>query len=305
MSAVWAWTLSGLAVAVIAPPLLAALVRRGVDARIILLTWATLLTATVVSIGLPALGEVVHRCWLVLHDGAPDSTDAVGGLLSATILLAAAVRALWALRCSRAARHALHDRHLGLARILDGVVPDHGVLWLPVAAPLAYSVAGHPPLVVASTGLRAMLDTDAVAGVLAHERAHLARGHHLLVAVAEAAAAGFWWLPLMRMSPALVRTLVEIDADVCAAQVHGRHVLARALKALPSAAVSVPGQALGIAGDRTGLRLARLTAQTSHRNAWKRAGSALAAAAAVLLTVASGVTVVGVTTLMSCANSQR
>lgn len=42
-----------------------------------------------------------------------------------------------------------------------------GVLWLPVADTLTYTVAGRPPLLVASTGLRTVLEVDALAGVLA------------------------------------------------------------------------------------------------------------------------------------------
>lgn len=301
MSAAWAWLVAGLVLAVAAPKLLNSLVRRGVDAQIVLLTWAALVSATVVSIALPAVGEVMHRCWMVLHEGRPDRADAAGAALSVILLFAAAVRAGWALRRSGAARRELHERHLGLARILSGAHPDHAVLWLPIADPVAYSVAGHPPLVVVSTGLRDVLDTDALVSVLAHERAHLARGHHRLVTVAEAAAAGFWWLPLMRTSPALVRTLVELDADACAAQVHGPRGLTRALQALQP--TSVPRPALGVAGDSTGLRLTRLAALPPRRALNVGAAPTLVASlAAALLPVVSIATVAVVTALASCVS---
>lgn len=303
MSAPWAWLVAALVLAVAAPTLLDALVRRGVNAQIVLLTWAALLSATVMSIALPALGEVMHRCWMVLHEGRPDRTDAAGAALSVTVLFVAATRAASASRRSGTDRRDLHERHLGLARILFGTAHDHAVLWLPVADPIAYSVAGHPPLVVASTGLRDVLDTDALASVLAHERAHLARGHHRLVTVADAVAAGFWWLPLMRTSPALVRTLVELDADAdaCAAQVHGPRGLTRALQTLQP--TSVPGPALGVAGDSTGLRLTRLAAPPPRRGVHVGAAPTLVASlAAVLLAVVSIATVVVVTALASCAS---
>ena len=301
MSAAWAWLVAALVLAVSAPKVLDALVRRGVDAQIVLLTWAALVWATVVSIALPTLGEVMHRCWMVLHEGRPDRTDAIGAVLSVTVLFVAAARAASTLRRSGAARRELHERHLGLARILFGAHPHHAVLWLPVADPIAYSVAGHPPLVIASTGLRDVLDTDALASVLAHERAHLARGHHRLVTVAEAVAAGFWWLPLMRTSPALVRTLVELDADACAARVHGPRGLTRALQTLQP--TSVPRPALGVAGDCTGLRLTRLAASPPRRGVHVGAAPTLVASlAAVLLAVVSIATVVVVTALASCAS---
>lgn len=59
--------------------------------------------------------------------------------------------------------------------------------------------------------------------------------------VAEAAAAGLWWLPLIRTSPALVRVLVGLDADACAAQAHSPHGLARALQTLQPTPVPGPG----------------------------------------------------------------
>ncbi|KDE97136.1 peptidase M48 [Mycolicibacterium aromaticivorans JS19b1 = JCM 16368] len=292
----WVWLVTGLALGGVSPALLRVLVRRGIHPHILLLAWLTLLSATVVQIALPGLGDVMHRCWLVLHNGQPDRLDGIGGALSAAMLLTAFVRAGWALRRSAAARRALRDRHLGLARILGGARRDQGVLWLPVAEPVAYSVPGHPPLVVASTGLRAVLDADALAGVLAHERAHLARRHHMLVAAADAAAAGFWWLPLMRASPALVRTLVELDADAHAARLHGAGGLRRALQTLRPAPVAAP--ALGITSECTELRLARLAAQAPGDTV-----SAMAALGVVasLLSAVSITVLLAVTVLASCA----
>jgi Zn-dependent protease with chaperone function len=130
------------------------------------------------------------------------------------------------------------------------------VLWLPLDVPTAYSVSGRPPLVVASMALRHCLDADALAGVLAHERAHIARRHHTLVGAAEAVAAGLPWLPLMRRSPALVRTLVEFDADDHAARALGPEGLQRALQTLRP--LHPPAPMLAITGDAVDMRMSRL-----------------------------------------------
>jgi hypothetical protein len=99
----------------------------------------------------------------------------------------------------RFAQHqrALHRRHLDLLRILAHDSNErYPTLWLDLPDPVAYSVAGHPSLVVASNGLRARLSGEAVAAVLAHEKAHLRGRHHLLVGLAEAVARALPWLPL-------------------------------------------------------------------------------------------------------------
>jgi Zn-dependent protease with chaperone function len=191
----------------------------------------------------------------------------------------------------------LHDIHVELAWLLTGRTPRPGaVLWLPASEPLAYSLAGNPALVVMSTGLQQCLDSAAVRAVEAHERAHVRRRHHLLIAVAQAAAAGLGWLPLMRQSPSLVRTLVELDADAHAARSHGNLGLRRALQTLQSA--SAPTPALGIASECTQLRLARLA--SSRPSAGRLAGSSAAWGAALVLGMTTLLTFAALTGLASC-----
>ncbi|WP_333893203.1 M56 family metallopeptidase [Mycolicibacterium gadium] len=258
---VW-WTVGGIAIGVLAPPILRALMRRGTDAAVLLVVWGVLVCLTLSAVALPALAELLHRCWLALHAGAPGPLDTVAGALSAVALIVAVIRGGW--RVGRTSRHRrrLHDKHAELAWLLTGSGPRSGtVLWLPATEPLAYSLAGDPPLVVMSTGLRQCLDGVSVNAVAAHEHAHVRRRHHLLITVAQAAAAGLGWLPLMRHSPSLVRTLVELDADALAAHTHGHHGLRRALQTLQTA--PAPAAALGIVGDCTQLRLARLDGRSS------------------------------------------
>jgi len=82
----------GIVLAIVAPRLLTTLVRRGVGAQIVLLTWAGLLCASVASIAVPAVSEMMHRCWLLLHDGRSGPTDVVVGVLSAAALLASTLK---------------------------------------------------------------------------------------------------------------------------------------------------------------------------------------------------------------------
>lgn len=294
---VW-WTIGGIAVGVLVSPVLRALTRRGTDAAVLLALWGVLVCVTLTAVALPALSELLHRCWLALHTGPPGGVDTVAGILSAAALTVAALRGGWQLNRTGRHRRRLYDKHVELAWLLTGRTPRTGtVLWLPSTEPLAYSVAGDPPLVVMSTELRQCLDPDAVLAVEAHERAHVRRHHHLLIGVAQAVAAGLGWLPLMRHSPSLVRTLVELDADAHAARAHGHHGLHRALQTLQG--VAAPAPALGIAGDCTQLRLARLTGRQSS-GPGRFAGSTAACGAALAMGMTTLLTFVALTGLASC-----
>lgn len=297
MTALMWWTIGGIAVGVFTPPILRALTRRGTDAAVLLTVWAALVCITLAAVALPGLAELLHRCWLALHAGPPGRVDTVAGIFSAAAVGVAALRGGWQLRRTGRQRRRLHDKHVELGWLLTGRTPRPGaVLWLPASEPLAYSLAGNPALVVMSTGLQQCLDSAAVRAVEAHERAHVRRRHHLLIAVAQAAAAGLGWLPLMRQSPSLVRTLVELDADAHAARSHGNLGLRRALQTLQNA--SAPTPALGIASECTQLRLARLAGGRPSGD--RLAESSAACGAALVLGMTTLITFAALTGLASC-----
>ncbi len=284
MTGIMWWSVLGLAMATLSPSALRWMARRGADAGVLLLAWAVSVCLTVFAVALPGLAELIHRCWLALHAGPPGGLDTSVGVISGGLVAFAAVKGGWRLATIGRCRQRLHARHAELAWVLHSRAPRaDGVLWLPTSEWHAYSLAGDPPLVVLSTGVRECLDEAAIRAVVAHERAHLQRRHHLLIAVAYAVAAGLWWLPLTRQSPSLVRTLVELDADAHAARVYGHRPLRRALLLLRDA--SSPAAALGIAGDCVRLRLARLSGPPSPCTA--RFAASAAHSTAVLLAVTS------------------
>jgi Zn-dependent protease with chaperone function len=291
------WVLSAVATSVGSPRILSTMTRRGVSAGIGLALWAVLVCATLLILGAPVLAEAMSRCADLLGAGEHARPDAVAAVLSGAILSIAAVRATWRLRSAGLARRRVHRHHLGVGRILQGAHAAEGsVLWLPLDVPTAYSVSGRPPLVVASTALRACLDADALAGVLAHERAHIARRHHTLVGAAEAVAAGLPWLPLMRRSPALVRTLVEFDADDHAARALGPEGLQRALQTLRP--ILAPTPTLAITGDAVDMRLSRLVNYPTSTGPIANTLTSLTVVLLPVLTMAT--TSVLVTVIASC-----
>ncbi len=157
------------------------------------------------------------------------------GLLSGAAVVIAIIGGGWQIAGVTRHRRRVHARHTELAWLLTGgTAPQAGrVLWLPTSEPPhAYSLTGSPPLVVMSRGLRDCLDQAAVRAIRSHEDAHLQRRHHWFIAVAQALSAGIAWLPLTRQSPALVRMLIELDADAHAARIHGHRPLRRAIQTL-------------------------------------------------------------------------
>jgi beta-lactamase regulating signal transducer with metallopeptidase domain len=132
----------------------------------------------------------------------------------------------------------------------------------------------------------AELDDDQLAAVVAHERAHLAEHHHLLLLPFVAWEAALPVLPAAARAHASVRQLVEMRADDVALRLlpHGsRRTLAQAIVAVAGGAAGVvPAGALSVVGSAVGVRVLRLLEPPSPLPAAARWG-ALAAALLLLL----------------------
>ena len=119
-------------------------------------------------------------------------------------------------RCGRSLRRtSISTReHAEAARIVGRRAggPDAAFV-LDAARPAVYCVPGRPPTIVLTTGALAVLDPEQLAAVLAHERAHLAGRHHLLLAVTRSLAAVAPFVPLFARGAAEVARLAEMRAD--------------------------------------------------------------------------------------------
>ncbi|EGX58921.1 integral membrane protein [Streptomyces zinciresistens K42] len=132
-------------------------------------------------------------------------------------VLAACARALW--RHGRVRRRA----HRALAGL-----PATGVAVLPEAAPYAYALPGRQrDRVVVTTGLLEHLEPAERRALFAHERAHLAAGHHrFLLAVQLAARANPFLRPLRT---AVVYTAERWADEEAAQRVGSRRTVASAI----------------------------------------------------------------------------
>lgn len=124
--------------------------------------------------------------------------------------------------------------------------------------PVAYCLPGLRPRVVLSRGALDLLTEAEIAAVLAHERAHLAARHDLVVLPFVALDATFPRLPAVRTARSQVALLIEMLADDRAVRRHDRQVLARALFKVGSGRVPVGG--LGAGENGVLLRAQRLLA---------------------------------------------
>jgi Zn-dependent protease with chaperone function len=246
------------------------------------------------------MASAIHGCLEAVSHGTSPRTEELAGLLGVLTVAALVVRfvVLGVLAARRRAR--IGREHLSTLRIAarrDEASP--ATWWLDHAEPLAFSLAHGAGVIVATEGLARRLPAPEVRAVLAHERAHLRRRHHLLLTWVDALAKALPFLPLFRRAPAAVRELVELDADVSAVRTCGSEVVRRAL--LGVTGHGTPEGTLAMARDSVDLRLARLATGRAPSGRFRRslACGGAAAAAAALPVVTGSVLLLG-TVMVSC-----
>jgi len=224
------------------------------------------------------LSHLIGACVLRLRAtyATPGGATVAGlGLtLAGAVLARTAVTAATHLRAVR--RQAV--RQAQAARLVGHPDPDLGATLVDHTQLAAYCVAGPHPTVILTTAVLAALDPDQVDAVLAHERAHLARHHHRLLAIARIGRQVLPFLPLMRAADTQITRLVEMHADDAATAGRGTGPLAIALVVLAGAASPAPG--LAAAATDAVQRIQRLLRPAEPLSRVRR--QLLAAGAAVL-----------------------
>ncbi len=149
---------------------------------------------------------------------------------------------------------------------------------------VAYCLPGPAPRVVLSSGALAMLDPDELSAVLAHEHAHLAERHDLVVLPFAAWTAALPRLSGVRRARADVGTRVEMLADDRACTRCDRAALATALARVGGG--TAPVGALAAGAGPTLERVRRLLDPPRPAPAIRAAAYAAAAGLVVLPTLA-------------------
>jgi len=249
----------GLVVAWCLPALLTRLTAAGLSARLGLAAWLAAMVSVLASVlaaiqylvtatvaGWPQLAEAVCRsvaggaCTTVVYRSAAFELGVGLAAIAAALTLA-----VLAWRYGRSVQRAQRwtRAHAEAARITARPLPGDAALVLDAARPAAYCVPGRPAAIVLTSGALAVLDPGQLTAVLAHERAHLAGRHHLLIAGTRGLAAAFPGVPLFTQGPAEVARLAEMCADDAAARRSSRPALVTALLAMGTG-TAVPTAAL-------------------------------------------------------------
>jgi Zn-dependent protease with chaperone function len=268
--------------------------------RLAIALWLALAASAIASVVLAGLALLVPApkvshgiAWLLAicgmqlraryaHPGGP-ALAATGAGVAAAV----AARFAWCALSSLTATARAGRRHR--LRLLLASRPDArlGALVVEHGEPAAYCMPGARQPVVLTTAALRLLDDTQLAAVVAHERAHQAGRHHLLVSLAAVPAAAFPGVPAFRYARDEVARLAELAADDVAAARSPRLAVAEALLTLGSArAVPAPpaaAWALGAAGSTAAARVRRLIAAPNPLSRAARAAGALTVAALVAL----------------------
>ncbi|WP_427869157.1 M56 family metallopeptidase [Leucobacter luti] len=246
-----------------------------------------------------ALTEVCDRC---LSAASPFGQSAVSLGIPAFVPLALPLIGLAAilLGIARELAALARSRRAAALALASGATParilGHDVLVTPDPALSAYSLPGR---IVVSRGMIAALSTPELAAVLAHEAAHVAQRHHVMLALLNGATRYFRWVPLVGAVRGSVPHYLEIAADRAAGSATSTAALASALlrlgsagapafradaavalgAALDPAALAAAGSGAG-AGSGTGSGSGTARVRSLIGQPRPRASTALAAAAA-------------------------
>ena len=222
--------------------------------------------------------------------GAVAST--AGGLLA----VAVAGRLAWSMGLAIGTARRSRGRHDEVLSMVGRRGPVPGMVLLEDDRPVVYCVPVRRR-VVFTTGALRRLDRPELDAVLAHERAHLAGRHHLVIIFATAMRGAFPGIPFFAAAASQIGCLVEMAADDAAARRSHRLTLARALLTL--AAAQVPAGALG-AGDTAGAqRIRRLIESPQPASRGRRAATSVLALIAAPM-VAFSVPALAVMAISDC-----
>lgn len=239
---------------------------------------AGLLTAAVLVVPAHILGDtlvlLVQWCGWTGHGlpALPWTLPRVVGMIATTALLLRLGYALVGVVSTQRSQRARHRRDV---RLLGRFHPTLEVFVLDHAQPSAFCLPGRGGTVVLTAGALSALPPAELAAVIAHERTHLDRRHHLILLCAAILDRAFPAVPVFGKAHDELRRLVELAADDGATRACAPQTVARAVLRLAAPSTS----ALGMGNTAVRQRVQRLlTARTPLRRSAIAARALLIAA---------------------------
>lgn len=200
------------------------------------------------------------------------------GVIAVALVVTLITRALWVAARRATALVCAH-------RLAAALPPSGGELAIIDAAALqALAVPGRPGRILLTTGMLRSLDGPQRRALLAHERAHLAHGHHWHQSAGALARAAN---PLLRRVPAALELCCERWADEDAATVAPRSTVAAALTRVATPARALSSVVLAAGAVDVATRIGALSAPAPRPARWSiAAGTLLLGAIATAVAVA-------------------
>jgi Zn-dependent protease with chaperone function len=196
--------------------------------------------------GLAPLGDDLVRAAVALPGALAARGVAAIGVPGLVALIAAAALAVYLIAHlvrTIVLANRQRRRHRDLLALLTSPHPTRdSTRVLDDAAPIAYCLPrGFGSTTVLSRGLLEILDGDELAGVVAHERAHLDERHDVVRLAFLAWRSALPWFPIAAVADEQIARLVEYLADDRARASVDRAALARAIRLVVPAIPGRPG----------------------------------------------------------------
>ena len=264
--------------------------------RVAIFTWQALTVSAVGTVVLAGvtllipitalagdLGAIVHACAVSIAT-AYGASQFLPGKVLGTLL--AGVIPVWVAICGVRVLLGRWRNRRHLSRSLSFITETDsglGVKIIETAAPAAFCVPGRSAQIVITRGAVDHLSARELAGVLAHEAAHLRGRHNLAVALSQILARAFPRIRLFQAAVQETRQLIELLADDTALRRVDRVNLASAIVSL--AEMKAPSAALAMAQEAAVLRVSRLLSPEPPLQPWRYRVAALGALAVVVAPV--------------------
>ncbi|RSM71636.1 hypothetical protein DMB66_07260 [Actinoplanes sp. ATCC 53533] len=203
----------------------------------------------------PAWCDAVIWCAEAMDDTHSPTAGFTARLLASLTAFAAMLTAIRVLHGARAVAQD-RTRHRNAVCLAGRVREDLDATVIDHPQPAAYVISGRTCRVVVTSGALRHLSAAQLAAVLAHERAHAAGHHQLLLDVVRVTAAALPRFTVIATARDQVERLIEIRADDVAARRHRRVDLAHALVTMATthhreSAAPPTGLAAATGGDAT------------------------------------------------------
>ncbi|WP_018504946.1 M56 family metallopeptidase [Parafrankia discariae] len=216
------------------------------------------LAAMLLFLPLHAIGDIlvllVQWCGWGDHSLTVSTRWTIPRTAGVVVGVAAALRLLHVAAAVAVAGRRSRVRHRHDVRLLGRFHPALSIYILDHADRSAFCLPGRSGGVVITEGALRALRPSELDAVIAHERAHLAGRHHLILTATAVLARAFPLVPLFGTGHEELRRLVELTADDSAARRSAPQVVAEAVLRL----AAPPAPVLGMANTAVRQRVLRL-----------------------------------------------